>query len=261
MRPTIHRFICGSLFAALAVALYGCLGHEVETQVCDANYCYYDTQIDVPAFAAQQLTAISRIVPNPIDSSVLDTMIVFPCPCAAPRCNGADSLTLLLPPEQAHGSGELIHYTVLCGDPVLAEWPTNWFVTDFHWSHVDGGNDGTIGRALIGPYKTFPGDGPIVTDPGCTAYVLSFGLTTMPTQSLFLKFMFRFNATREGTLKGLDVATIQTLESNQRFIVPLAPEGLDFTALHAPDPRVFDLGPDVVPTLKKTWGEVKTIYR
>jgi hypothetical protein len=151
--------------------------------------------------------------------------------------------------------------TQLCGDPVLAQWPDEWTVTSAIWHRAF--PPPQSGSILIEPASNFDlpeGVGPIVTDPGYSAYVLKLSIDDIPLSTYVMRIEFDRGNLMAACVKGIEVAMITTDADDRRFIVPLEGESLDLTSYDAPDPHVFCMTPptSVQPS---TWGWIKGLYR
>jgi len=247
---------------ALASLLFGCyeIATVLYTQSCSGDYCDFYVQGTVLAFShtAQTAPVLMLTYDNHGLGPITGPAIRVGCTCRF--CVPGDSLTLAISPSIPIGT--TVHYTIVCDDPVLAEWPTTWGLSGYLWSNTPGGGDHLI-NSLPSSFFSVPGEfSPIVTDPGYAAFELDLGFSSLPTQTVYSHFQFRYNGLRSAYVKGIDVGTVHILESNQRFVFPPPGTNLDLTALHAPDPRVILLGPDTAtPALHSSWGQLKLHYR
>jgi hypothetical protein len=129
--------------------------------------------------------------------------------------------------------------TIICKDPLLAEWPTAWTFVSGTWTDLVGGSSGTILVTPASGYRLEAIHGPITVDPGYSTHVMRLSAANLGPTTLRLELTFNTGGVA-GCLKGLDVAIVQPI-TGLPFIVPLEGLPLNFTALSSPDYHVYCL--------------------
>ena len=246
------------LIIALSGAICGCLDPPTvnTSQSCAGDYCDFYANGAVRPYSAIGIVAVVNVLDLPHQGGPGPAVRLL-CQCAS--CATGDSLTLAVSPSLPLGSS--VHCRLICGDPVLAEMPSAWGLTSYLWGETPAANQHLTSVLPAGFFQLPQEFGPIVTDPGYSAYEIDLGFPSLPAETIYMHFQYRYNSVPSGFAKGFDVATIQVVESNQHFLYPVGGSSLDFTTLQPPDPRVIALGPgSPVPTHKSTWGGLKMIY-
>src|SRR5262245_42257449 len=151
---------------------------------------------------------------------------------------------------------------ITCDDPILAEWHADWTLQSATWSAPSLQASGAIVVEPAANYVVPSSYGSIVTDAGSSAHVMHLDVASLARTSLLLVGLFDRGSRLVGCVKGVRVTTVETLPlgSGPRYLVPVDPVGLDFTALAAPDPHVYCIEAPV-PAEAPTWAQVKCRYR
>jgi len=151
-----------------------------------------------------------------------------------------------------------------CDDPVLAEWPDGATLVSATWSAPALQVSGSILVEPAASYIVPPSTGPLITDPGHSAYVLSLDSGSLGPANFELTFVFDFDRDVDPIpcVKAVQVTTLEVLPigSGPRFVLPAEDLGFDFTAIPLTDPHTFCLE-EAVPVTHKRWSDVKRLFR
>ena len=150
---------------------------------------------------------------------------------------------------------------VTCYDPVLAEIPSDWTISNATWSAPALSMSGNIVIEPISAYTIPPAYGPLVLDPGYSAYVLHLDQPNVALTDIQLHMEIDRGATLNACVKATLITTADALPvgSGPRMIVPADDAGFDFTAFTAGDPHVFCI--DAVGIAATTWARLKAFFR
>lgn len=137
--------------------------------------------------------------------------------------------------------------TIVCKDPLLMQWPNAWTFVSGTWTDLVGGSSGPVIVNAAGGFLLQPGDGPITTDPGHSAYVARLSAANLGPTTFEIALTFNTHGVA-GCVKGFDVAVL-TPVSGPAYIVPEEPLPLNFTILSPPDYHVYCFGSAGIPSL------------
>jgi hypothetical protein len=160
------------------------------------------------------------------------------------------------------GLGATGQARLTCNGPILAEWPDDAALIAATWSAPSLQAAGNVVVEPAGNYGVGSG-GPIVPDPGHTAYVLRLDNESLPASKYTLTFVFDFDMDTNPTpcAKVVQATVLEVLPfgSGPRLLFPGEPLGFDFTAIPATDPHVVCL-PQTIAVKPGTWSEVKRLF-
>ena len=151
---------------------------------------------------------------------------------------------------------------VECGAVAIAEWDDTISLLSSTWSTPGGLTSGDI---LVDPATEFAlplGVGPLVTDPGYSAWVLRLDVENLDPTEIEVVFEFEVGGSPNPCIKWLQIVAIgpEIPGTAPSYIAPTEGLGLDFTALQEPDPHVV-CGEGPVPVGGVSWGSVKVEFR
>lgn len=148
--------------------------------------------------------------------------------------------------------------TVLCADPLLAQWPDSWTLTSATWSAPSVPASGNL---VVEPAVGYllPSGASIVTDPGSSAYVVRLDRNTdFGPADVDVVMTYDHGNDTEVVLKAVEVMVAELqLAGNPKVIVPLGDPLIDFPNL--PSENVIDIR--TVAIEQSTWGRVKTWFK
>lgn len=150
------------------------------------------------------------------------------------------------------------HVNVMCGDPILAQWPDTWALTSATWSAPSVPTSGSVIVENASMYALPSGAG-ILTDPGHSAYVMRLDRDTdFGPADVDFTLRFDHGNDTQAVLKAVEVivAELQSPASG-KILIPVGDLVVDFPNLAAGNTIV--IGPVATPSF--TWSQAKRLYR
>jgi len=249
----LRRFAALFVLVLLATTPTGCVFFGAQGGVCTTGVDTQGNPIKECALTADFVFSACTVC------TTLTSDAIGQLPAWTVNCPGLFS-TVNLPVCCATPSAS-VPVCFYYNDPLLVEMPNAWVPEGGSWKSDASPDSGNFLEIRANTMLTPNGGGPIVTDPGCTAWILWMDHTPADG-NVHVRGLFRSPVADTGCVKAMEVS-LEFWHGTPYVLIPVTTgQQFDFTQISSTGPQAVCVGPNTtVSDREKTWGQVKVHYR